>query len=303
MVTILGLMFILCTACQKIQTQDKLYDASVKKAPVTNPSMARWSELMKPITITILRTEDMLLLQRYWLKDGYRVEANKKPFSKSSLSGCDILVISNALHKSSLRNWTNPVPSAFSKTEIAALKEWVEAGGALFLIADHMPFPGAAADLAEAFDFTFFNGFAFDTTQNIPTIFRRKENSLRMHEITLGNLRDSKIDSVMTFTGQAFKYPKKATPLLVFDHRYKIFMPDTAWAFQPQTPREPIPGWAQGAVMEVGKGRVAMFGEAAMFTAQIAGIDRKLIGMNAFGAPQNKQFLLNIMHWLGKRKS
>ncbi len=64
------------------------------------------------------------------------------------------------------------------------------------------------------------------------------------------------------------------------------------------TPRVPIKGWHQGVVMNVGKGRVAIFGEAAMFSAQLAGPQKRPMGMNAPVAKQNLQFLLNVMHWL-----
>lgn len=74
--------------------------------------------------------------------------------------------------------------------------------------------------------------------------------------------------------------------------------PEVAWEFKPETPRVPISGWCQGAVLRFGKGRVAVFGEAAMFTAQIAGPRKIPMGMNSPMAKQNYQFLLNIMHWL-----
>ncbi|MGB0915797.1 MAG: hypothetical protein ACPGVI_06975, partial [Crocinitomicaceae bacterium] len=42
-----------------------------------------------------------------------------------------------------------------SKEEITFIKNWVKKGGKLVLIADHMPFAGAANDLAKAFGFEF----------------------------------------------------------------------------------------------------------------------------------------------------
>ena len=74
--------------------------------------------------------------------------------------------------------------------------------------------------------------------------------------------------------------------------------PEGAFQFKPETPRVPVAGWCQGAVLGVGKGRVAIFGEAAMFTAQLAGPEKKSMGMNAPEAAKNYQFLLNVMHWL-----
>jgi hypothetical protein len=35
-----------------------------------------------------------------------------------------------------------------------------------------------------------------------------------------------------------------------------------------------------------------------MFSAQVAGPQRNPMGMNHPSAPQNAQFLLNVMHWL-----
>ena len=56
----------------------------------------------------------------------------------------------------------------------------------------------------------------------------------------------------------------------------------------------------KGALLEVGKGRMAVFGEAGMFTAQIVTEDNETwkMGMNADTALQNQQLLLNIMRWL-----
>jgi hypothetical protein len=60
-------------------------------------------------------------------------------------------------------------------------------------------------------------------------------------------------------------------------------------------------GLLQGAVLIHGKGRVAVFGEAGMFSAQeLTSRDGELIrfGMNAPGAEQNARLVLNVMHWL-----
>lgn len=51
----------------------------------------------------------------------------------------------------------------------------------------------------------------------------------------------------------------------------------------------------QVAVKPFGKGRIAVFGEAAMFTAQRSGSG--WFGLKSPGAEQAQQFLLNIMHW------
>ncbi len=44
--------------------------------------------------------------------------------------------------------------------------------------------------------------------------------------------------------------------------------------------------------------RLAFFGEAGMFTAQLIGKERIPFGMNVPIARDNAQFLLNVVHWL-----
>ena len=106
------------------------------------------------------------------------------------------------------------------------------------------------------------------------------------------------VTSVRTFTGQAFQAPATAEPLLVLPATFIALMPEKAWQFGPDTRRVSVGGWLQSAVMRVESGRAAFFGEAAMLSAQIAGPERRPMGMNAPGAEQNFQFVLNLMRWL-----
>ena len=234
-------------------------------------------------------------------RDGYVVKPLRSLFSREALAGGKILVIANALAERNGKdgNWSLPTPSAFSDEEIAAVVNWVRGGGSLLLIADHMPFPGAAEKLAAAFGVRFSNGFALDQkVPGEPIIFRRSDASLRDHAITRGRTTKEKVDSVATFTGSAFQAGSDAQPLLVLGQTVVSLTPSVAWQFKPDTPRVPVEGWYQGAVLRFGKGRVAVFGEAAMFTTQLAGPERKLMGMNAPMAAQNHRLLLNVIHWL-----
>jgi hypothetical protein len=230
--------------------------------------------------------------------DGYVVRSSDVPFSSLALEGADILVISNALNERNVEDWSLPTPSAFTAEEIEAVRDWVAGGGSLWLIADHMPMPGAASDLAAAFGFRFNNGFAFDTTSRDVTIFRRSDGSLRDHPITSGRHVGERVDSIRTFTGQAFQAGEGAEPLFVFRRPTTAFMPAVAWEFNEDTQTIPVDGWLQGAVAKVGNGRVAVFGEAAMFTAQWAGRGTSWFGLRSPGAEHNQQFLLNVAHWL-----
>ena len=235
-------------------------------------------------------------------KDGYVVKAYTGRFELSALQGIRILVIANAMNKINVQHWYLPTPSAFSPKEIEDVRKWVQEGGSLFLIADHMPMGGAASDLAAAFGFHFTNGFAVDTARGGTSFFIRSDGSLTSDVISNGRDESERVDSVVTFTGQAFRIPGEAVPVIRFDKRYTLLEPDTAWVFNSSTKMTSLDStWAQGAYMDFGRGRVVMFGEAAMFTAQLTGHNLAPAGLNSSFAKGNLKLLLNIMHWLDHR--
>jgi hypothetical protein len=231
-------------------------------------------------------------------RDGYVVKEYTGEFGKKELSGGKILVISNALNKKNEEDWYLPTPSAFTKAEMAAVRDWVHDGGSLFLIADHMPMAGAAKDLAAEFGFEFTNGFVLDTVSGGPASFSLKEKSLVESMITKGRDSSESVDQIVSFTGQGFNIPADATPVLVFNKNFVNMLPDTAWVFTEETPKFNAEGLSQGAYKSYGKGKVAVFGEAAMFTAQLAGPEQRRMGMNSEIAPQNYKLALNVIHWL-----
>lgn len=229
-------------------------------------------------------------------RDGYAVRASKLAFSKASLKDAKILVIANAQ--------AEPGKTAFTDDEVRAVSDWVKAGGSLFLIADHMPFPAAADNLARAFGIRFHNGYAIDPNVQSATMhFKSADGSLKAHAIVNGRTDSEKIDSVATFTGSAFQVNGAVQPLLVLGPSVVSIMPPGSGPVTKDTPRIPVGGWYQGAAIRFGKGRIAVFGEAAMFSAQLAGPEKRQMGMNNPIASKNPQFLLNVMHWLsGKLK-
>jgi hypothetical protein len=187
--------------------------------------------------------------------------------------------------------------SAFSDDEVRDVHDWVRRGGALLLIVDHMPAPGAIENLASAFGAHWSNGYAQDPSSGGLIVFKRSDGSLGEHAITNGRNSAERIDQVATFAGSAFQ-AFGAQPLLTFKGEAVSWLPTTAGNLVPGTPSVSVKDWQQGAVLTLGKGRVALFGEAAMFTAQRVGPNREPMGMNARNASQNQQFLLNVMHWL-----
>jgi hypothetical protein len=249
---------------------------------------------------------------RFWAfgellrRDGYVVQGNKEKFSANVLGDCNILVIANAMLESG--DWGEypyPTPSGFTDEEIETVQTWVNDGGALLLIADHMPLAGVASKLASTFGVEFNNGYAvpgFEGEENLeaafatPTIFSLETKTLISSPITDGRNENESVTSVRTFTGQAFQAPSSAQPILVLPEDFISLMPVKSDDFGPDTKRIPVGGWLQGVVMPFGSGRAAFFGEAAMFSAQLS--DNRPMGMNAPMAEQNFQFVLNVVHWL-----
>ncbi|MFO1393342.1 MAG: DUF4350 domain-containing protein [Steroidobacteraceae bacterium] len=239
--------------------------------------------------------------------DGFRVEAIEAGFHVPLPADCRLLVIANALPSD--RDWEDypyPTPPAFDAAEVARLTEWVRDGGRLLLIADHMPFPGAAAELGAAFGCRFLDGFAvagFTTEAQaranflLPTLFTPGDGTLPSSPATLGRPGSPPVTQVATFVGQAFQCGADAEPLLVLPAGYLSLMPQKAWQFTMETPRVDVGHWLQGALVEIGQGHAAIFGEAAMFTAQIADDGRRM-GMNAVGGEQNGTYVLNLLEWL-----
>ena len=168
-----------------------------------------------------------------------------------------------------------------------------------------MPLAGVAATLALRFGVTFTNGFAYESVNAAtgqpgpePTLFRREDGTLPSGPVTEGRNAREAVSAIRTFTGQAFRAPDHAVPLLVLGPSFVSLMPERPWQFGPQTRRVPAGGWLQGAALSEGAGRAAFFGEAAMFSAQLAGPNKTPAGMNAPLAEQNFQFVLNVLHWL-----
>jgi hypothetical protein len=234
--------------------------------------------------------------------DGYRVTAFNSQITGSALRNVGVLVIANPLAAENVGRWRLPTPPAYTKDEASVLRTWVEQGGSLLLIIDHMPFPGAAGSLAQAFGFDFDNSHAvFDDSEG-PERFTAASGLLARNEITQGRGPDTAVTEVRSFSGSSFRAPQKAIPLVRLDGRWSVLTPEEAWKFTAQTPQRPATtNDLRGAALKVGRGRVIVMSEAAMFTAQIG--HGEPIGFSAPTASQNKQFLLNLLHWLSEPRA
>ena len=295
----------LLVSCSTEQVPDKSYSPAI-----TDPAYQMGEGPL--VCLDEAHNNFHTLENRFWAfgellqRDGYVVEASMEKFDPAILERCSILVISNAqLEGMDWDEYPYPTPSGFTDAEIEAVQAWVEDGGSLLLIADHMPLAGVASKLAAAFGVEFYDGFAVagfknaasrDAAFGIPSIFSMDTQTLLPHPITKGKTEQEAVTSIRSFTGQAFQAPESAQPLMALPNDFVLLMPKKAWEFGPDTKTIAVGGWLQGAVMPFGSGRAGFFGEAAMFSAQLS--DNRPMGMNAPLAEQNFQFVLNVMHWL-----
>ena len=236
--------------------------------------------------------------------DGCSVNGSSGRMTRAALEGVQLLVIPAALGTDD----QNTTP-AFSGPEVDTIVTWIAAGGSLLLITDHFPFGDAVKNLASPLGVQFSGGMTFDPVHHDATTdddsrleFSRQNGLLTSHPITEGRAQSERVNRVVTFTGQAVR-ASKGDPLLRLsrsavnraafprvirnggDTRVEV-------TFGPPTSAE---GWAQAVALEYGKGRVVVLGEAAMVSAQRDG--GKPIGMNV-PHTDNRQFLLNTIHWL-----
>jgi len=249
--------------------------------------------------------------------DGYAVVPSKTEFSESALKGQDILVIANALGSpdpdtAQARN------AAFTEKECDAVADWVRNGGALLLITDHEPSGVAAENLAHRFGVAMGKGTAFRKSALYKSdlgppawfLFSRANGLLGDHPITQGRSVAERLNRVLDFKGQSLSVPEGAIAFLKLgDDAFEIVDGTILGKLPPDNVMQvatSVSGRAQGVAVPFGKGRVVIVGEAAMLTAAIDhyknkdGEDQESRSGMAEPRFDDKQLVLNIMHWLSK---
>ena len=133
---------------------------------------------------------------------GFSVRASDMAFSADVLDDVDILVMSNALQSPTY-------------DEIDALLAWVEQGGSLLLIADHAPFGGFAAPVAERLGIDMGDGYVvIGGRENTSGIIDFSGSDLGSHPILQGDAERA-VREVRSFLGQSLTVPEDASPLLL----------------------------------------------------------------------------------------
>jgi S1-C subfamily serine protease len=228
--------------------------------------------------------------------DGYQVTPNKTKFTTEALKGCTVLVVANAQGAPLMRN-PAAANAAFEAAECDAVYEWVRAGGSLLLIADHHPWGASNAALGKRLGVEMGVSRTLDPANSETGMpwqlnFSRVNGLLGDHPILMGRDGSERIDRILTFAGQSLKGPAGSVALLKLSR-------SAVDQTQPTIPGRTgsAAGRAQGLAFTLGRGKVVVLGEAGMLSAQVQGRRGTPMGMNYPGI-DNKQFALNIMHWL-----
>jgi len=194
-------------------------------------------------------------------------------------------------------------PSAFSDAEIDRVRNWVEGGGALLILADHAPLGGGASKLAAAFGFTFLNGHVAEDRSaeagyaHVNLDFRPGSGLATNHPVTDGATGRKPIQKFHAFGGQAFIPAAGATTLLAIPQGWSAILAFDVHRNLGSELKIDASGMAQGAAMEFGKGRVAIFGEAGGFSAQLMPGDVRM-GFNTAEGAENPEFVVALLRWL-----
>lgn len=217
--------------------------------------------------------------------DGAAVEVNRAPFTARALAGQKVLVIAGAMSAADPDDPKAKQP-AFTAEEIAALRDWVKAGGGLLLLSDHEPVAGAQAELIRAFGVTPSPDVVVDRDHHFASFYPTNVEATGANGLLTGHALACGIGKLVVFGGASLTLPADAIIVRV----------------GPTAKTDaggPIAGNAQAGAFRYGRGRVVMTGDMGMLSAQIfteGGVSNPW-GMNVPGV-DNRQFVLNAVRWL-----
>jgi hypothetical protein len=123
-----------------------------------------------------------------------------------------------------------------------------------------------------------------------PLVFSRENGRLGTHPILAGAGTRQEVRRVTTYTGQSLDGPPDATILLRLPDTAEEAVPSGNSLTTVKSGRAKVLRW-------FGRGRIVVLGEGAMVTAQVA--ELVPFGMNT-ADNDNRQFVLNLMHWLSR---
>jgi hypothetical protein len=311
-------LILLLVAADASEAQDQQRQSAIETFVFDNPSPA-YSKNSGPKVLIhrfmspYLRRGSYEPFKALVETDGFEVDWLDRRISSEALASVDIYAVVNAYSRSGDTDYRKypPLgsPSVFSAEEMELIVDWVQKGGSLLLIADHSAFASGTMQLAAKFGFTFMTGHAISKNstginKQVHIDFRREpkdfyHGKLANHQITDGSLGREVVDHFYAFGGQAIIPPPEAMTLLRIPENYDTILTYRLDEDFRTAPRVDASGFSQGAVLEFGNGRVAVFGEAGGFTAQQID-DVYQFGLLNEKADQNAEFVLATMRWLGR---
>lgn len=231
--------------------------------------------------------------------DGYQPVIDDQTFTAGYLAEFDIVMIIMALPFDFTTKTEVTTETTFTNAEIAALYDWVEAGGSLLVFSEHAPFDQAINPLLNRFGITSSVGTVVDeepqdTTLGLHRIVFSRENGFlnEEHPIIKGRNMSEAIDSVVTFGGSSLTGEGYANLLQ---------LSPTAKNQEHPTGVGPIGmGNSQALAGSAGEGKIVALADSNGFTA----MNFKLEDGSSLSAGMNtenhdwKQFVLNVLHWL-----
>jgi hypothetical protein len=239
--------------------------------------------------------------------DGYRPRPLTQSISAASLADVRILVM-------------NDPQTSLSDDEVSVVVAWLKGGGSLLLVLDHYAsiqskltaslgvknWPGNSAGVPDVINILFWRSEFFPV--GAPKLgvtgsgggqgYQGPDAVLAKHAITEGRGPGERIRRVVTFSGSAFEALPGGVPLLTLPRSAGLgaatetpLLPNVVLGVD-KLRGTSAAGWLQGAVIEVGKGRLAIFADSAVVSGG------RSADKDQFN--DNGQFALNLMRWLSR---
>lgn len=240
---------------------------------------------------------DQAHYNRHLVLDKENKPGSYHAFSKlAEALGCELRILMNQVNESRLKQANLLVIACpfsennepYTTGEIDTIKSWVEQGGSLLLITDHIPFSNSAVSLAKAFAIQFTIGTVVDHAQGDKTVFEPGRIIYSTEKYSEETALLINTSNIITYTGQGVKKMNE-------EYRMILRFSPTAYFEDREGNAYDAKGFSQLITIQFGKGKVAVTGEAAFLTAQIKGDE--LIGLNNRDY-DNEKLCKNLLVWL-----
>jgi hypothetical protein len=236
--------------------------------------------------------------------DGYQPKIDSALFTKDYLSKYKVVVISPAMPFLFGSKPEVTTETTFTDDELNALHDWVTEGGSLLMLSEHAPIDKSMTPLFNKFGIQLSSGAIYDSlnydtsvtlSSNVTILKFTTGNGLlnQDHPITTGENKNEKINNIETYTGSSLQGEGYA-------NIFKLAPSAKMKKWNRGLPANL--GNSQGLAGNVGKGKVAAFGDCNGFTAMYvkANAGQKFSAGMQVAAYDWKQFALNTFHWLSK---